>query len=470
MEGTERLVALEAQIADLAEGLASRDARIAELVEALATRDARIAELGRLLEEVRRSGKRQAAPFSKGEPGNEPAPPGRKKGKNHGRHGHRAAPPEPDRILDAPLPECCPHCGEGVEFERWAEQSQTELGEPGPLTTRFRVGVGRCRGCRRRIQGRHREQTSDALGAAGSQVGPRAMAWGAWLHYGLGLSFAKTSAVLGRLGVNVTAGAICSSSASTGTDLVPTHNAIKTHVGAAPAVTMDETGWRIGGQGAWLWVAATHDATIYDVARGRGFDQATGLVPADYAGTIVRDGWVVYNSYENASHQSCLAHLVRRCHEMIADQPAWARSTPRQVKDLLLEALDARDLDANGRAAAVADIGERLDVLFEQAHPHDANRRLIKHLRHERAALFTFLTIDGVDATNWRGEQAVRPAVVNRKVWGGNRTDRGAQTQGRVMTFLRTAHQQGADAITLLVDLARAPNPGVVAGLTLRPG
>ena len=84
--------------------------------------------------------------------------------------------------------------------------------------------------------------------------------------------------------------------------------------------------------------------------------------------------------------------------------------------------------------------------------------------------MFTFLTIDGVDATNWRGEQGVRPAVVNRKVWGGNRSDRGAETQGRVMTFLRTAHQQGVDAIELLVDLARAPTPGVVAGLTLRPG
>ena len=52
------------------------------------------------------------------------------------------------------------------------------------------------------------------------------MAWGAWLHYGLGISFAKCSTVLGRLGIDVTPGAICSSSASTGTDLVPTHNAI----------------------------------------------------------------------------------------------------------------------------------------------------------------------------------------------------------------------------------------------------
>ena len=57
---------------------------------------------------------------------------------------------------------------------------------------------------------------------------------------------------------------------------------------------------------------------------------------------------------------------------------------------------------------------------------------------------------------------------MNRKVWGGNRSDAGAETQSRLMTFLRTAHQQGADAIDLLVDLARAPNPGVVAGLALR--
>lgn len=451
------------------ERIAALEATVAELIETLATRDARISELQALLEESRRSGKRQAAPFSKGEPKDEPARPGRKKGGSHGRHGHRAVPPEPDRILDAPLPECCPHCGDSVDFERWAEQSQTELPEPRPVITRFRVGVGRCRGCRRRIQGRHPEQTSDALGAAGSQVGPRAMAWASWLHYGLGLSFGNTSELLARMGINVTAGAICAASASTSTDLVPTHNAIKTHVATAPAVTMDETGWRIGGEAVWLWVAATDDATIYDIARGRGFDQAVGLVPAGYAGTIVRDGWAAYNSYTKATHQTCVAHLLRRCHEMIDDQPAGTRHTPRQVKDLLLEALDARDLDPSDRAAAVADIGERLDLLCEQAQPHDANRKLIKHLRHERAALFSFLTLDGVDATNWRGEQAIRPAVVNRKVWGGNRTDSGAETQGRIMTFLRTTHQQGADAIALLVELARAPNPGVVTGLTLRP-
>lgn len=102
---------------------------------------------------------------------------------------------------------------------------------------------------------------------------------------------------------------------------------------------------------------------------------------------------------------------------------------------------------------AVVDIRERVELLLGQAHPYDdANRRLVKHLRHERHALFSFPSADGVDASNWRGEQGGRPAVVNRKVWGGNRSDTGAETHGRLMTFLRTAHQQGADAIALLVD------------------
>jgi len=144
------------------------------------------------------------------------------------------------------------------------------------------------------------------------------MAWASSLHYGLGLSFGKCSALLGRLGINVTAGALCAGSSSTSTNLVPTHLAIRAHVASAPAVTMDETEWCIGGEGAWLWVAATDDASLYDVARGRGFfEQATGLVPADYAGTIVRDGWVVYGSYEKAMHRTGAAHILRRCQEMI---------------------------------------------------------------------------------------------------------------------------------------------------------
>jgi transposase len=457
-------VALTAEIAALRRAIESQTERIGALTEAVAARDARIAELEKLLDDSRRSAKRQAAPFSKGEPVEEPKPPGRRSGKNHGRHGHRRVPVALiDRELEAPLPSCCPDCGGSVTHERDDEQFHTELPSARPVVTRFRIGVGRCTKCQRRLQGRHLEQTSDALGAAGSQVGPIAKGLAMWLHYALGLSFAKTASLLGHLGVPVTAGAICSASQTTGTDLVPIHKAIVEQVNDSSMVVMDETGWRVGGAGAWLWVATSKQATAYNVAAGRGFDQATDLVDADFDGTLVRDGWAVYRRYENATHQTCTAHLLRRCEEMITDGPDWAKGTPRQIKDILLTGLDARDLPARKRRAVAVDLVERIELIAEQPQPHEANRRLVKHLANEADALFSFLYDTDIDATNWRGEQAIRPAVVNRKVWGGNRTWNGAATQSRIMSAIRTATQQGIDPIGFLTRLARAPDPATVS-------
>ena len=63
-----------------------------------------VAKLTAALEAALRSGKRQAAPFSKGPPIAEPKPPGRKSGKRHGPHAHRSLPPRIDETYEAPLP------------------------------------------------------------------------------------------------------------------------------------------------------------------------------------------------------------------------------------------------------------------------------------------------------------------------------------------------------------------------------
>jgi transposase len=362
-------------------------------------------------------------------------------------------------------PRRCRDCGGGIDHQRDAEQYQVDLPPLRPVVTRFRVGVGRCRDCGRRVQGRHPEQASDALGAAGSQVGPVAKAWAVWLHHGLGLSFGKCATVLARLGIDVTAGALSQAAQTTGTDLVPVQAELVRRANDAEVVVMDETGWRVGGNSAWLWVATNEALTVYNVADGRGFDQACDLVGENYTGTVVRDGWAPYRRYEAATHQTCLAHLCRRCDELGSDLPGWARGTPRVVRDIPHQALAARDLDEVGRAEVNADLSERVELLAEQPQIHDECRKLVAHLANEQAALFTFLTDPAIDATNWRGEQAIRPAAVNRKVWGGNRTWRGAATQGRVTSVLRTAHQQGIHAIDHHAALARAPNAAAIPPL-----
>ena len=86
--------------------------------------------------------------------------------------------------------------------------------------------------------------------------------------------------------------------------------------------------------------------------------------------------------------------------------------------------------------------------------------RFARHLTTELPAVFSFLVNPALDATNWRAEQALRPAIITRKVCGGgNRTPQGAETQQVLATILRTVHQRHLDADDVLTTLlhARAP-------------
>jgi transposase len=130
-------------------------------------------------------------------------------------------------------------------LEEIAEQYQTDLPDPEPVVTKFKVHVRRCRDCGRRVQGRHPEQTSNALGAAAAQIGPGLKGLAALLHYGVGVSFGRIAQLMARWGVPITAGAICQASQKTGTALEPTTRAIKASLAASEQVTMDETGWKI---------------------------------------------------------------------------------------------------------------------------------------------------------------------------------------------------------------------------------
>jgi len=372
-------------------------------------------------------------------------------------------PGPPDRDLVAPLPERCPEGGGEVCHDRDEEQWQVEIPDPKVVTTRFTVAIGHCFGCDRRLQGRHRDQGCDALGAAGVQIGPNAKAFGAWLHYGLGLSFGRVGQVLGHLGLPVSRAAICRASArSACTDLVPVHAGLVAAANKAPTLTMDQSGWRVGGEGEWLWVAANAELTLCWIGDGRGFEQAKERIDADYAGVLVRDGYVVYNHYTKASHQSPTAHILRRCHQMEADLSGTDAKIPAAAKTIIKDALAARELATRaGRVAAAAQCRTRLDELCARPTGCDANRRLLKHLANQADALFTFLTIEGVDATNFRGEQAVRPCVVNRNTWGGNRTWIGAATQGVLTSIIATAAKHGLDPVDYLAARARSPDPGL---------
>jgi transposase len=247
--------------------------------------------------------------------------------------------------------------------------------------------------------------------------------------------------------------------------LEPTYEALIEGVRASRAVAPDETGWRINGQKAWLWAFAGEDVTVYLIASGRGYEHAAEILGEDFSGVLERDGWAPYRRFTGAKHQTCAAHLLRRTSELIADSVAGQARVPHAARRILKDALSLRDqrdrdvIDADEFGLKVTDLNERTDKLLAMRPTHEPNRRLLGHLATEREHLFTFLTEPGVQATNWRAEQALRPAIVNRKSWGGNRTTNGARTQQITMSVIRTARQQNIDPVELLVSAQRAREP-----------
>ncbi len=119
-----------------------------------------------------------------------------------------------------------------------ATQVQEELPVPRVVVRQFEVAIGACRACGRRVQGRHRLQSSDALGAAGVQLGPQMVAWAVILNKQLGLSFGKVATLLRQhYGITVSRSGLVRAVDRASRHAQPTYAALRHQVRHSPVVT-----------------------------------------------------------------------------------------------------------------------------------------------------------------------------------------------------------------------------------------
>lgn len=420
---------------------------------------AEVERLRKLVEELQRSVKRQTAPFSKGKPKADPKPPGRKSGDEHGAHAHREAPERVDEVYWAVLPGQSPCCTAAITKTGVGVQYQAEIVRR-VVHRRFDIEIGHCNGCGGRVQGRHPLQTSDALGAAASQLGAEAKALAVHLNKDLGVSYGKVQRFFQvAYGLSVSRSGACRAVMRSGALAEPSYRQIEIDIRRSRRLYPDETGWKVAGRLWWLWAFVARRAVLYRIRPCRGAEVPLEVLGENWSGIMGHDGWAPYDAFELARHQQCLAHLLRRCGHLLEVATRGAVRFPRAIKALLKRALKLRDrrLRGHGLAVALGKLQAALDRLLSGGRTHAANARLAKHLRRHRHELFTFLMYPGIEATNWPAEQAIRPAVVNRKVWGGSRTERGAHVQEILASVLATCALREQDAFSFFVDLLRRP-------------
>jgi len=423
------------------------------------------------LAETRRQQQRQASPFRRRKLKDRPKKAGRKKG--HPANVRPTPPPERvDRIVAVPC-RSCPDCNVDLVDPGLVVQHQTDLPPIVPFVTRFDIETGWCPCCRRRVQGRHPEQTSNAIGAAGNTLGPVVLTMAAELKHRLGVPYRKICDFLQTYcDLKVAPATFVRAEQRLAERARPTFNMLLDALRRCHVVHADETGWRVGAVNAWLWVFSNKDITIYAIRTGpgaRGHEVPEEILGPDFDGFLIVDGFKAYDVLSCAKGQ-CNAHLLRRAKEMSETASADEAALLQTLVELLQKAIalaERRDkLTADGYARQVTAIKNSFEDWLTKVRRRRSNSdelwRLFVHMMKHFDEWLRFLDHAEVPPTNNHAERMLRPAVVTRKIGGCNKTLLGALVHSILASLMVTCRQQGQKFLDLARQLWAAEEPKAI--------
>jgi len=425
-------------------------ALVTELRERIKTLEAELAE-------AKQAAARQAAPFRRREQLKKVAGQKKPPGRPPGHEGQfRPAPAVVHEEHEVSLP-CCPQCQEPLDHIRRREQIVEELPPVEPLRVRLITYEGCCprHGL---VESRHPLQTSTAVGAAGTHLGPRAQAAAVALCHQSGLSIRRTCQVLKTLhGLQLSPGGLSQLLQRAARRTSDWFADIQRRIRTSAAVFADETSWYVGRPGWWLWVFTTPTATLYQVRDGRGSDVVREVLGNDFAGILVSDCLASYNPLDCRKHK-CLAHHLRALKEH--EESLTKRGLTSlyltlwklQLKDVIATWQARGELSGEAYAAKVEQIRRGIESLLDQSPSEPEENRFRDRLRRQRQYLVGCLDDPAAEPTNNRAERDLRPAVMQRKTSCGNKTERGKTAWEQLRSIVATAAHDGHDLLTTLAS------------------
>jgi len=222
-------------------------------------------------------------------------------------------------------------------------------------------------------------------------------------------------------------------------------------------VNADETGWREGTQRRWLWTAVTPLVSVFMLLTTRGRAGAQTLLGATFAGIVGSDRWGGYTWIDPTHRQLCWAHLVRdfaafverggepaRVGQALLDVSAQIFALWHRVRDgTLARSAFVREMEpVQAQVVALLEEGTALE--------HAKTRRACHNILKLTPALWTFVTMEGVEPTNNAAERALHRAVIWRRRSFGTQSAAGSRFAERLLTVVTTLRQQERDVLDYL--------------------
>jgi transposase len=386
-----------------------------------------------------------------------------------GQPGHRGSGRElaPEDQLDEIVdhyPSSCGGCGrEFGESERLpcqcpARHQVSELPPVAVVLTEHRCHRLRCPDCKAKTKG---ELPGEV---AGSAFGPDLQAAVVTMTARNRISRRDMSELARDLfGISVSAGTVDQICQRASQVLAQPHEALLASVLESPALNVDETGWRTSGEGRTLWTATTPEAAIFRVAEDRHRDRLDQLI-GGFSGIVCSDRWWAYDHLDCECRQACWSHLKRDWHrhaEGLAEQKAFGEAglalTGRLFK--AWHAFEAHQ-DRRRLKREMKPIQTELRKLLERAARKSKRTRyhgrFARNLLKIWPALWTFVTVEGVEPTNNAAERSLRGPVIHRKLSHGTRSGDGERFVERALSASVTCRLRGRSLFTYLTELLTA--------------
>ena len=232
---------------------------------------------------------------------------------------------------------------------------------------------------------------------------------------------------------------------------------------------VDETGWRTKGDARALWTANTASAVFLQIAEHCNREVFDALIGTTYPGIVVSDRWNGYSHLDPTRRQVCWSHLqrdFRRHADGLGEQKPFGERGLELTGRVFAawRAYQHKHQDRDRLQAEIAPIQSELRQLLEDASPKSKrtrwHRRFANNLLKVWPALWTFVTIEGVEPTNNPAERALRAAVIHRKVSLGTQSENGERFAERALSAAATCRLQHRSLFTYLSDLIAAHNRG----------
>jgi transposase len=387
-----------------------------------------------------------------------------------GQPGHRGAgrglKPEDrvDEIVDH-YPDACGGCGRRFDAARrrpggrFGRHQVCELPPISVIVSEHRSHQLRCRHCRARTSARLPQLI------ASSPFGLRLQAAVVTLTARHRISRRGIGELASDLfGVTLSTGAVDAICQRASEALAGPHCQLQDWVLDQDAVHVDETGWRTRGEGRALWTATTPGATFLQIAERCNREQLDALI-GPFPGIVVSDRWNGFSHLDPHQRQVCWSHLqrdFRRHADGLAEQKAFGETGLKLTGRVFAawRAYRHSHHDRDRLGAEITPIQTELRALLEAASPKSQrtrwHRRFANNLLKVWPALWTFVSVDGVEPTNNPAERALRAPVIHRKVSLGTQSNDGERFAERALSAAGTCRLQRRSLFAYLSDLITA--------------